>query len=82
MTMAREFTIRVQREDGMFWGEVEELPGTFASGETWDEFTEAINEAIQMVLVDEEPDTGRERHRLSSPPMPTLEVRTARMVYA
>jgi predicted RNase H-like HicB family nuclease len=40
-----ELTVKVHFEDGMYWAEVEEHPGLFASGETMDELIEAIGEA-------------------------------------
>lgn len=46
----RTFTVEVSRHDGMFWGEVVELPGVFASAETWDELAEAVAEAVGMAL--------------------------------
>ena len=49
----RTFTIEISRENGMIWGEVVELPGVFASAETWDELGEAITEAISMALEDD-----------------------------
>ncbi|TXJ05744.1 MAG: hypothetical protein E6Q27_05120 [Aeromicrobium sp.] len=51
--MGRTFTIEISRENGMIWGEVVELPGVFASAETWDELGEAITEAISMALEDD-----------------------------
>ena len=41
---------RVHSEDGSYWAEVVELPGCFASGQTLDELTEALREAIRMYL--------------------------------
>jgi predicted RNase H-like HicB family nuclease len=37
-------------DDGMYWAEVKELPGCFASGRNLDELTEALLEAIGMCL--------------------------------
>jgi predicted RNase H-like HicB family nuclease len=44
-------------DDGMYWAEVEQLPGCFASGETVPELLEALREAVSMYLAepDEEP---------------------------
>lgn len=44
----------IHQEDGMFWTEVPDLPGCFASGESLDELKEALAEAIGMYLT--EPD--------------------------
>ena len=38
--------------DGSYWAEVQELPGCFASGQTLDEVTEALVEAVGLVLED------------------------------
>lgn len=47
------FNIKVeQEEDGMLWGQVEQMPGCFASGENVDELQEALLEAIQLCLPD------------------------------
>jgi predicted RNase H-like HicB family nuclease len=40
--------------DGSYWAEVKELPGRFASGHTLDELKEALFEAIEMCLPDDE----------------------------
>jgi predicted RNase H-like HicB family nuclease len=50
--MARiKFTVMITHEDdGSYWASVEELPGCFASGHTFDELQEALSEAIQMCL--------------------------------
>jgi len=55
---SREFTVRVQHEDGSYWAEVVELPGCFASGFTMDELIEGLSEAISLYLMDD-PVTGR-----------------------
>ena len=36
----------------MYWAEVSELPGCFASGKNLDELQEALQEAIQFCLED------------------------------
>lgn len=38
--------------DGSYWAEVKELPGCFASGQTLDELTEGLREAIDMCMED------------------------------
>jgi predicted RNase H-like HicB family nuclease len=45
-----ELTARIRQEAGMYWAEVEELPGCFASGETVDELIEALGEAVALYL--------------------------------
>jgi predicted RNase H-like HicB family nuclease len=45
-----ELTVNVHEEDGMLWGEVEELPGCFASGRDLSELADAVKEAIQLYL--------------------------------
>lgn len=50
------FTVRVHQEPGeLLWAEVIELPGCFASGETFDELMEALAEAIGMCLPEPRP---------------------------
>jgi predicted RNase H-like HicB family nuclease len=56
---AKEFIVRVHHEEGgSIWGEVLDLPGCFASGDSLDEFWEALEEAISLYLHDE-PGLGR-----------------------
>jgi predicted RNase H-like HicB family nuclease len=45
-------TVEVHDEDGVLWGQVVELPGCFATGETLDELTEALGEAIALYQAD------------------------------
>jgi predicted RNase H-like HicB family nuclease len=52
----RSLKVEVHREEGMFWAQVSEWPGCFASGETLMELLEALEEAIAMyVTPDEQP---------------------------
>lgn len=46
------FNINVDYEDGMLWGQVEQMPGCFASGENVEELQEALLEAIKLCLPD------------------------------
>ena len=46
----QEFTVRVHHEEGSLWAEVLELPGVFAAGNTIDELTESLTEALHLVL--------------------------------
>jgi predicted RNase H-like HicB family nuclease len=48
-------TVEVHDEDGVLWGQVVELPGCFATGETLDELTEALEEAIALYQADTQP---------------------------
>jgi predicted RNase H-like HicB family nuclease len=48
-------TVEVHDEDGVLWGQVVELPGCFATGETLDELTEALGEAIVLYQADTQP---------------------------
>ncbi len=48
-----ELTVRVHRENDTYWAEVVELPGCFASGDTLDELTQALSEAISLVMADD-----------------------------
>jgi predicted RNase H-like HicB family nuclease len=54
---AMEYTAQVHHEDGMYWAEVDELPGCFASGETLDELGEALAEAISLYQADDDEST-------------------------
>jgi predicted RNase H-like HicB family nuclease len=45
-----EITALVHNEDGMYWAEVPDYPGLFASGETVDELIEALTEAWGMYI--------------------------------
>ncbi|HUA42630.1 MAG TPA: hypothetical protein VMA32_13735, partial [Streptosporangiaceae bacterium] len=66
------FTVRVHEEPGEpLWCEVLELPACFASGDDWDELTEALTEAISLCLpgepavtIEDEPGKVTERRVL------------------
>ncbi len=45
-------TVEVHDEDGVLWGQVVELPGCFATGESLDELMEALGEAIALFQAD------------------------------
>jgi predicted RNase H-like HicB family nuclease len=44
----RSLQVEVHYEGGMYWAQVKEWPGCFASGENLDELTEALEEAIGL----------------------------------
>lgn len=44
------FRVEVHHEDGSYWAQVVEMPGCFASGDTFDELREALAEAIGLYL--------------------------------
>jgi predicted RNase H-like HicB family nuclease len=44
----------IHQEDGMYWAEVADHPGLFASGETMDELIEALGEAWALYTHDDE----------------------------
>ena len=47
----RNYAVVIHEDpDGGFWGEVPALPGCYSQGETVDEFTHNIREAIAGVL--------------------------------
>lgn len=60
----KDFTVRIHPEDGMYWAEIDELPGCFASGESMSELVEAIQEAVSMCL--SSPDRARVSAELTS----------------
>jgi len=49
-----ELTANIHREDGGYWAEVSELPGCFASGDTFDELFDSLFEGIRLYLDDDE----------------------------
>lgn len=46
MTSEVLYTIRVHQEDGVYWADVVELPGCFATGTDLTELGEALDEAV------------------------------------
>lgn len=65
-----ELTANIHREDGSYWADVPELPGCFASGDTFDELFDSLREGICLYL--EEGETGRGNSSPSS-----LQIRAA-----
>lgn len=53
------YKIHIREEDQSYWASVEELPGCFATGETWDELQASLAEAIGLHL-------STRRHRVSA----------------
>lgn len=53
-----ELTANIHREDGGYWAEVSELPGCFASGETFDELFDSLFEGVRLYLEDGEEGTA------------------------
>jgi predicted RNase H-like HicB family nuclease len=49
-----EYRVLVHEEDGIYWAEVDGLPGVFASGATLDELKEAVVEAITLYLANDD----------------------------
>ena len=58
MNAPRDYHVLVQEEDGGYWGEVIELPGCFASGRDFEEFKDALVEAIKMCAPEESRQRG------------------------
>ena len=53
MSDERNYTVRIHDDrDGMYWAEVLELPGCFASGANEAELLEALAEAVGFYLSD------------------------------
>ena len=48
----RTVTLTVHWEDGHLWGEVQEMPGCFAAGQSFLDLLEALQEAIGQWLSD------------------------------
>lgn len=55
----REFRVFVHEEDGVYWAEVDGLPGCFASGVGLDELRDAVVEAISLYGADDAIPTTR-----------------------
>jgi predicted RNase H-like HicB family nuclease len=53
-----ELTARIHIEDGTYWADVPELPGCFASGDTWDQLFDSLQEGITLYLSDEGKQNG------------------------
>jgi predicted RNase H-like HicB family nuclease len=49
----RSLHVQINYEGGMCWAQVTEWPGCFASGETLDELTEALEETITLYTTPE-----------------------------
>lgn len=49
----RSLHVQVNYQGGMYWAQVIEWPGCFASGETLEELTEALGEAITLYTAPE-----------------------------
>ncbi len=49
-----ELTANIHREDESYWADVPELPGCFASGDTFDELFESLREGVRLYLDDED----------------------------
>lgn len=47
-----ELTAAIRQEDGIYWAEVPDMPGLFATGDTLDELTEALMEAYVLYVND------------------------------
>lgn len=45
-------TVKIHEESGVYWSEIRELPGCFASGRTLDELREAIEDNVRLYLDD------------------------------
>ncbi len=65
-----ELKVRVHHEEESYWAEVVELPGCFASGDTFDELLESLHEAISLYLED------------AGPAAPPLSIEVAEMTVA
>jgi predicted RNase H-like HicB family nuclease len=53
-TVASKLTLAVHQEEGMYWAEVQEMPGCFASGVDLNELMDAVREAVSLYLTDGE----------------------------
>ncbi len=45
-----ELTANIHREEGGYWADVPELPGCFASGDTFDELFDSLREGVELYL--------------------------------
>jgi len=62
-----ELTIGVHEEDGVYWAEVSELPGCFASGDTLGELFDALSEGIALYLQSNDAPGAEQRRRPQIP---------------
>jgi predicted RNase H-like HicB family nuclease len=51
---ARSLHVEVHYEDGMYWAQVREWPGCFASGRTLNELAEALEDSIGLYMTPED----------------------------
>lgn len=51
----RVLEVIVHRERGEYWTEIPELPGLFATGDTFDELLDTLREGVALCLGDDEP---------------------------
>lgn len=49
-----QLTVRVHHDEDSYWAEVVELPGCFAAGDTLDELTASVSEAVALYLSDDD----------------------------
>ena len=66
--MRRTLTVDVHEEDGILWGQVQEEPGCFGTGDTLAELAESLSEGLSLIGVhprfeDESPVTQSVEHR-------------------
>ncbi len=45
-----ELTANIHLEDGSYWADIPELPGCFASGDTFDELFDSLREGVRLYL--------------------------------
>lgn len=45
-----ELTANIHHEEGAYWADVPQLPGCFASGDTFDELFDSLKEGVQLYL--------------------------------
>jgi predicted RNase H-like HicB family nuclease len=64
-----ELTVRIHIEEGTYWAEVPELPGSFASGDDLGELFESLQEGLALYLSDE-PGVRIERQTVAEPLAP------------
>lgn len=57
-----ELTVKVHLEGGSYWADVPELPGCFATGDTFDELFDSLQEGIELYLADDGVSAPQKRH--------------------
>ncbi len=56
--MVRTFALEYWKDEGWYVGRLKEVPGVFSQGETLEELEHNIQEAYELMMMDEEGPSG------------------------